>query len=134
MLESFEEEFFNEVGQYQNKLSKIYDIPVFELIKLLPFIKKVQLEAKETFIYPGDDSDKIAFITKGLTKTFYTSEDGIEYISHFAAEGSFTGLYTDILLGEKASGKIEAIEHSTLYVLSYSHLISLSKEGENDGE
>lgn len=111
------------------RLSNFSEITYEELMFISSIVKIENLEAGEFFIRPGDSSQKVAFVLKGLTKTYYIFEEdeGAEHISHFGAEGSFIGCYTDLLRKVPSSGYVEAIESCSLLVMNYEEMYEATK-------
>ncbi|NOT78875.1 MAG: Crp/Fnr family transcriptional regulator [Bacteriovoracaceae bacterium] len=116
------------VEKIHARLSKISTISLEEFSIVGPIIKFVELGAGDFFIQPGESSQRMAITLSGLLKTYYLLENGKEHISHFAQEGSFLGVYTDMLKKVPSSGSIEAIEPSTLLVMNYEEMLEVTKK------
>jgi CRP-like cAMP-binding protein len=117
----------NSLTAIHQKLCLISPISIEELEFLIPIMKIENLSAGEYFINPGESANKIAFNLKGLAKTYYIVESGKEYITHFSDEGSFVGVYTDMLKNGLSTGHIQAIEDCTLMVMNYLDLLEATK-------
>ena len=66
----------------------------------------------------GDVCRTIAFVEKGMLRSFITEEDGTERIMQFALEGWFISDLYSFLTGESATYNIEALEDSEIAVMS----------------
>jgi CRP-like cAMP-binding protein len=110
-------------------LSSIPDIEISleDLSLIAPIIKIEKYSKGEFFIRPGESSQKAALALSGLVKTYYILEDGKEHITHFGAEGSFVGVYTDMLKKIPSTGYIETLEPCTFIVMDYEELLATTK-------
>lgn len=124
MKQGLTEEFFSRI---HNKLSKTSPITFDDFLIIRSIVHIQDLAAGESFLRPGDSSQKVAIILKGLAKTYYITESGKEYVSHFGAEGSFLGVYTDMIKNTPSTGYVEAIEPCTLLVMNYQDLLETTK-------
>jgi CRP-like cAMP-binding protein len=113
--------------QIHSRLNKLSPISLEEFHLIVPIVKIVELNTHEFFIKPGESSQKLAITLQGLLKTYYVMENGKEHISHFAPEGSFLGVYTDMLKKIPSTGYIEALEPSVLIVMNYDELMNATK-------
>lgn len=87
-----------------------------ELIKTHLSIKK--LKRKQFLLQEGDVCRTIAFVEKGMLRSFSVDEDGTERIMQFAPEGWFIADLYSFLTGEPATYNIEALEDAELAVMS----------------
>lgn len=120
-------ELFDSVQKIHQKLSKFSNISIEELLIIKNIISIEEIKEGEFFLRPGDSSQKIGIITKGLTKTYYLMENGKEHISHFGSEGSFVGVYTDMLKDINSTGYVQALENTTMVVMDYKELLNVTK-------
>ncbi len=109
------------------RISQISEITLSELQILESIIKIEEYAPGNHFVKPGDSSQKIALLLKGLAKTYYITESGKEHITHFGSEGSFLGAYTDMLKGVPSTGYIETLEPSIMLVMNYKELLEATK-------
>jgi CRP-like cAMP-binding protein len=101
------------------------------------FDEKVQLTAEEkelakTFFLPkrlrkrqyllqeGDVSKYVAFVEKGILRSYTVDEKGSEHIIQFAFEGWWIGDQYSFLTGEPSQYNIDALEDCELLLLSKS--------------
>jgi len=115
------------IEKIHERLSKLSNISLAEFSIVAPIVKVVELAQGDRFILPGESSQKMAITLKGLLKTYYLLESGKEHISHFAQEGSFVGVYTDMLKKVPSTGTIEALEPSILLVMNYDEMLEVTK-------
>lgn len=116
------------VNYVHKMLSTISDISLEELLVVEPIIKIEKYAEGTNFLSPGESSQKAAITLSGLSKTFYLTEDGKEHITHFGAEGSFIGVYTEMLKNVTCTGFIQAIEPCTFMVMDYQELLAITKD------
>ena len=107
---------------------------MFELL-FQKFDEKVQLtdeekELAKTFFLPkklrkrqyllqeGDASKYVAFVEKGMLRSYTVDEKGGEHIIQFAFEGWWIGDQYSFLTGEPSQYNIDALEDSELLLLS----------------
>jgi CRP-like cAMP-binding protein len=121
-------ELFDSIKKIHERLSQFSSITLEELLLIKSILTLEYLEEGQLFIKPGESSQKFAILIKGLTKTYYLMENGKEHISHFGSEGSFLGVYTDMLKNIPATGYVQALESSTLLVMDYQKLIEVTKD------
>ena len=89
-----------------------------EQIKTLLSVKKIR--KKQYLLQEGDVCKTIAFVEKGLLRSYTVDNDGVEHIMQFAIEGWFISDLYSFLTGEPATYTIEAIEDSELILVSKS--------------
>lgn len=103
-------------------------ISLSELLLIAPIVKIEELAPGDFFLRAGESSQKVAFTLKGLAKTFYILDNSKELISDFGNEGSFLGVYTDMLKNVPSTGYIQAIEACTLLVMNYQEMLAITKD------
>jgi len=93
------------------------------------------LKPGEYFLEEGKICRSVAFIEKGLLRYFVT-QDGNEKTHYFNKENEFSCNYSSFLPGTPSDTAIQALEETTLYLISYDNLQRLYadlKEGERFG-
>ena len=93
------------------------------------------LKPGEYFLEEGKVCRSVAFIEKGLLRYFVT-QDGNEKTIYFSKENEFACNYSSFLPGKPSDTGIQALEETTLYLISYDNLQRLYedvKEGERFG-
>lgn len=121
-------ELLEAVSGIHKQLAKIADISIDELLLIKDIVKIEKYGEGESFIVPGDSAQKAAINLSGLAKTFYITADGKEHITHFGIEGSFIGVYTDMLKKVPSTGYIQTIEPCTFLVMNYEQLLETTKD------
>ena len=104
-----------------------------QLIKQLFTEKK--LRKGEHFLREGQVCQSVAMISAGLVR-YYINEDGDEGTYYFSREGEFVCDYESFLPQAPSNKNIQALEDTTLYLVSYAGLQQLYqgvKQGERLG-
>ncbi len=111
------EQFNKYLQQFPNYTPEVFQVA-------LPFISKKNIEAGSYFLNHGKISRSLGFIEKGLFRLFYLN-DGKEVTHCFCRENSITTSYRSFIKQEKSDIAIQAIEDSTLLVISYESIQKL---------
>jgi CRP-like cAMP-binding protein len=94
-----------ELTEEEKKLSRSFFIP-----------KK--LRRKQYLLQEGDVCKYVAFVEKGLLRSFAVDDKGHEHITQFAFEGYWIADQYSFLTGEPSEYNIEALEECELLLLS----------------
>jgi len=81
------------------------------------FIPK-KLRKKQYLLQEGDVSKYVAFVEKGLLRSYIVNDKGSEHIIQFAFEGWWIGDQFSFLTGEPSEYNIEAMEDCELLLLT----------------
>ena len=81
------------------------------------FVPK-KLRKRQYLLQEGDICKYMAFVEKGLLRSYNVDEKGEEHMNLFAWEGWWTSDLHSFLSGEKAVFNIDAIEESELLMIS----------------
>ena len=120
-------ELYDAALKIHEKLKKFSNITFEELLLVKDIMNIVFLKEGEMFLSPGESSQKIGTLIKGLAKSYYLLENGKEHISHFGAEGAFLGAYTDMLKKIPSTGYIQCLEPCMILVMDYQDLLDVTK-------
>jgi len=88
------------------------------------FIPK-KLRKRQYLLNAGDVCQYIAFVEKGLLRSFSIDDKAIEHVIQFAMEGWWASDMSSFLSGDDAQYNIEALEDSELLLLTKSVLEEL---------
>ncbi|MEN7549438.1 Crp/Fnr family transcriptional regulator [Rapidithrix thailandica] len=88
-----------------------------EAFSALITIKPVKKD--ENFIRAGQLPKTIAFVTKGLFRYYYTSEEGVEFTKGFFVENTVLSSYSAILENRASYFGIQALEDAVIEVVNY---------------
>ena len=86
------------------------------------------MDAGEHLHYPGDSEHKLIFVSSGLLRFYYPSEDGKESNKAFLTEGAFGGALAAASLGLPLIYGVEALEETALLAADLSDLCALYDE------
>ena len=103
LFEKFSEKI--ELTEEEKKLSRSFFIP-----------KK--LRRKQYLLQEGDVCKYVAFVEKGLLRSFTVDDKGHEHITQFAFEGWWIADQVSFLTGEPSEYNIEALEDCELLLLT----------------
>jgi CRP-like cAMP-binding protein len=90
--------------------------PETESIK--PFFMPKKIRKRQYILNAGDKCLYLAFVEKGLLRSFSTDDQGHEHTMQFAMEGWWISDMASFLCGDTAIYNIEALEDSELLMLS----------------
>lgn len=99
-----------------------YSPKAFESVQ--PYLSRRSLKAGEFLLRQGEVCRHIAFIEKGLLRLYYLN-DGKEVSNCFCREQTITTSYRSMAMQKASDIAIQAIEDSTLIMLSYESLQAL---------
>lgn len=88
------------------------------LIKTYLSVKKIR--KKQYLLQEGDVCKTIAFVEKGILRSYSVDDNGTEHIMQFAPEGWFISDLFSFLTTDIATYNIEAVEDSELVLISKS--------------
>ncbi|GAB4054230.1 Crp/Fnr family transcriptional regulator [Spirosoma litoris] len=83
--------------------------------------ERKQIAANDFFLTAGDVCHSVGFVVEGLLR-YYILDDGQEHTYDFSPEQHFTCNYESFLTKTPSVRFIQAIEHTSLLVISYDNL------------
>ncbi|RZJ64971.1 MAG: Crp/Fnr family transcriptional regulator [Flavobacterium sp.] len=87
--------------------------------ELLPsFFSARHLKKRHYLLREGDSCQYMAFVSKGLLRTYNIDDKGNEHMSIFGLEGWWLSDFNSFLTGEPSVFNIDAIEDSDLLLIS----------------
>jgi CRP-like cAMP-binding protein len=106
-------------------IRQITPISDIEFEETMLFFKEKTLKKGEFFVQQGKVCRQIAFINKGILRTFYLNEKAEETTSCFCTENSLTTSYKSFILQSPSTLSIQALEETKLLVIDYDNLQKL---------
>lgn len=91
-------------------------------------LKAKKLRKRQFLLEPGDDCDYLAFVEKGLLRSYLTDTKMIEHVMQFALEDYWIADLYSYLLRQPAQLTIEALEESNVLILPRQQLETLYEE------
>jgi CRP-like cAMP-binding protein len=82
------------------------------------FFTPKKLRRRQYLLQEGDVCKYVAFVEKGLLRSYTVNGKGQEHITHFAFEGWWIGDQLSFLTGEPSSYNIDALEDCELLLLT----------------
>lgn len=84
-----------------------------------------EVAAQEHLILPGATEHEVLFVSQGLLRFYYPSEDGRESNKAFIAEGEFAGALAAANLGLPLLYGVEALEPTIVLATPYADFVAL---------
>ena len=106
-------------------IRQITPISDIEFEETFLFFKEKTLKKGEFFVQQGKVCRQIAFINKGILRTFYLNEKAEETTSCFCTENNLTTSYKSFILQSPSILSIQALEETELLVIDYDSLQKL---------
>ena len=85
------------------------------------FFSRKKLRKKQYLLQEGDVCKYMAFVEKGLLRSYNVDEKGYEHMIQFSLEGWWTADIYSFLSGEASAYNIDAIEDSELLLITKPH-------------
>lgn len=123
------------MNQLISTLKSLIRISIDEEAILTGLFKQLTLKSGEYFLEEGKLCRYVGFLEEGLVR-YHMNDGGIEKTLYFGKEGEFVSNYQSFLPGEASDTSIQAIEDTTLQVITYAdlqQLYSKISEGEKLG-
>lgn len=95
------------------------NLPDGELSQFASKLTLKELKKKDFFLQSGKIQKAIGFISKGLVRSFYTDQDGIERTVGFYSEGDYATHYPAFILQKPSRYSIQCLEPATIVCLSF---------------
>ncbi len=103
-------------------LRQITPISDKEFDETVIFFQEQTLRKGDFFVKQGKICRQIAFINKGVLRTFYLNNKAEETTSCFCTENSLTTSYKSYILQQPSTLSIQALEDTELLVIDYENL------------
>lgn len=112
-----------------------------DLDELDQVMKTIQLEKQDYFIREGNVCRQLAFLSKGILRSFYVKDNGEEITDCIMFEGQLVTAYSSLITGQPAFENIQAITDCELQMVDrddlyrlYEHNIRWANTGRTFGE
>ncbi|MBV8251867.1 MAG: Crp/Fnr family transcriptional regulator [Chitinophaga sp.] len=86
------------------------------------------LKKNDYFICNGHSCKEVAYINKGIFRSYYINDKGEEVTSCFMFEGSFITTYASFLTQEPTGENIQAITDAEIVVIPYEYIKEQERE------
>jgi CRP-like cAMP-binding protein len=112
-----------------NELKKYIDnfvhLSTDEWIIFSGLFTELHLPKDSFFAKEGQIETKVGFLTDGIVRAFYRSNDGTEYNKTFFEPFEFIGAYASLTTGQQNQINIQALTDVRLFVADYSNIVAL---------
>jgi CRP-like cAMP-binding protein len=112
-------------NNFKHFLRQITPISDKEFDETVIFFKEQTLRKGDFFVKEGKICRQIAFVNKGVLRTFYLNDKAEETTSCFCTENSLTTSYKSFILQQPSTLSIQALEETELLVIDYENLQKL---------
>jgi len=82
------------------------------------FFTPKKLRKRQYLLQEGEPCKYLAFVEKGILRSYNVDNKGVEHIIHFAMEGWWMGDIYSFLSGEPSGYNIDAIEYAELLMIT----------------
>ena len=100
-------------------LGDVNGVSIEEMITLFNIAVQYQLKANEVYIRDGESSKKLAFIEKGIIRTYAVKDNGDEATLLLRWEGQFIASHDTIILGQPSRFVYRALENTSIFEIDY---------------
>lgn len=113
--------------QFIKRLKSIYTLEedIFKI--LIEKVEVLELPARYKLIKSGSVADKIFFIEKGASRSYYL-KDGNEITTWFSFENEFTTSFYSFISNEPSNETVELLEDSIVCAFRFDELDALTKK------
>ncbi len=112
----------SEIPIYRQMMHKVLlkygDIPEDEWDKFIKIVKTLHLKKNEYFVNFGEVPKRLGFISAGIFRVFYVTEQGDEKIIVFRDENQFITAFSAFIEGQPSWYAIQAVEDSVLLIVT----------------
>ena len=112
-------------SNFKKHIQQLVSISDKEFEETMIFFKEQTLKKGDFFVQEGKVCRQIAFINKGILRTYYLNEKGEETTSCFCTENNFTTSYKSFILQNASILSIQAMEETELLIIDYIDLQKL---------
>lgn len=96
---------------------QLASIPETEWADFVPYLSEWTFEKNDYLVRAGEVANNFYFISKGLVRFVYCTEDGKEFNKHFAMENGFAGSFQSLIWHEPCPFFIQALEKTETIIL-----------------
>ncbi|MDP2723224.1 MAG: Crp/Fnr family transcriptional regulator [Bacteroidales bacterium] len=117
------------MNEHNNNLADIFGINKNYFVDFFSLLSVKNINKSEFILQAGDVCNYIGIVIEGSLRTYYINENGedVSFLFHFnhKLENLVFTDYESVLLGNKSKLNIQALENSTVFLLSKNDLESL---------
>jgi CRP-like cAMP-binding protein len=107
------------------QLAQKIEMPLESMYSARFNLKIITLLKGDVFVNAGQHSDEVGLLIEGILRKFSLSNEGLEVTTDLVFPGNFAASYADQLSNIPSQHTIEALEKSTVAVLSFAELREL---------
>lgn len=118
----------NSIEKIYLLLNNISGLTYDTWLELLPHITEFELKKNDFFVKEGEVSREIGLLTKGVVRSFYTTEDGKEYNKTLFAAPNIIGSYVSLITGKPNRLPQQALTDCIITKIPLSAIEKLSED------
>ena len=103
-------------------LRQLAPIPAEEWAYFARRLSWLQLEPQQALSEAGVVADRLGFVVQGLIRKLHLTERGKRLVRGFGGPGSVVGAYASLLTQQPSHLRVEALEPTQLFVLSWTEI------------
>lgn len=105
-----------------NKINSLTPVTDEEFEKLKTFFMPKKLRKRQFLVQAEEDCKYLAFVEKGILRSYTVDSRGTEHVVQFAFEGWWISDMYGFFTGEPSTFSIDVIENSELLILTYPNM------------
>ncbi|WGH76699.1 Crp/Fnr family transcriptional regulator [Tenacibaculum tangerinum] len=113
------------INNFKKFIKQISPISDIEFEQTVSTFKKQTLNKGDFLVQQGKVCKQIAFINKGILRTFYLNDKAEETTSCFCTENNLTTSYKSFILQQPSTLSLQALEETELLIIDYDNLQKL---------
>ncbi|MFD0992554.1 Crp/Fnr family transcriptional regulator [Tenacibaculum geojense] len=121
----------NKISNIKSLISNYIEITDEELLSYSSKFRVKEYKKKDIILNEGDICRDVLFVEKGLLRIYFTDINGDEKTFHFALENTFATDYESFLRKASSNYSIQALEDTTVVLMSFDMLKNGYKELKN---
>jgi cAMP-binding proteins - catabolite gene activator and regulatory subunit of cAMP-dependent protein kinases len=88
-----------------------------ELADLETFFEYRKLDKQACFTREGETCREVAFVVSGVFRSFYTSQEGVDYTYCFRFPGDWIAAYSSFITGQPGQETLQALTEAEIWVI-----------------
>jgi len=117
----------NKYNPILNNIKKYVDLNKEDESQFISIVRETQIKKRQFIVKPGIVCKYQTYVIKGVFRSYFVNEEGIDYTIQFAIEDWFISDFNSYIYQTPASLFVEALEDSTVQQLAYEDVENLCK-------
>ncbi len=99
-----------------------------ELVDLETFFEYRKLDKQACFTREGETCREVAFVVSGVFRSFYTSQEGLDYTYCFRFPGDWIAAYSSFITGQPGLETLQALTEAEIWVIRKDKTEALTRQ------